>query len=50
MRSLATGLEVETLGICDNAANTAKHRHATFEAKTGSGHVRVSFQREVLDV
>src|SRR5262245_35160998 len=33
------------LTICDNAPNTAKHRPAAFEAKTGSGYVLISFQR-----
>ena len=38
-------LEGDTLKICDNAANLDKGRPATFEAKSGSGHVLITFTR-----
>jgi uncharacterized protein (TIGR03067 family) len=39
-------LEGDTLTTCDNAPNLDKGRPAAFEAKTGSGHVLITFKRE----
>ena len=38
-------LDGDTLKICDNAPDLAKGRPAAFEAKTGSGHVLITFTR-----
>ncbi len=38
-------LDGDTLTICDNAPNLDKARPASFEAKSGSGHVFVTFKR-----
>lgn len=35
----------DTLKICDNADNLEKGRPATFEAKSGSGYVLITFRR-----
>ena len=35
----------DTLTMCDNAPNVAKDRPTAFEAKTGSGHILVTFAR-----
>jgi uncharacterized protein (TIGR03067 family) len=35
----------DRLRICDNAPNLAKSRPASFEAKSGSGHVFITFKR-----
>lgn len=37
-------LDGETLTVCDNAPNLSKGRPATFEAKSGSGYVLVTFK------
>ena len=39
-------LDGDTLTTCDNAPNLDKGRPAAFEAKTGSGHVLITFKRE----
>ena len=38
-------LDGDTLTICDNAPNLEKGRPTTFEAKSGSGHVLITFTR-----
>jgi uncharacterized protein (TIGR03067 family) len=38
-------VDADTLRICDNAPNPDKGRPAAFEARTGSGHVLVTFKR-----
>ena len=38
-------LDGDTLSICDNAPNLDTGRPASFEAKSGSGHVLVTFAR-----
>lgn len=38
-------LDGDTMKICDNADNLAKGRPATFEAKSGSGYVLITFRR-----
>ena len=38
-------LDGDTLTTCDNAPNLDKGRPAAFEAKTGSGHVLITFKR-----
>ena len=38
-------LDGDTLRVCDNAPNLDKGRPAAFEAKSGSGHVLVTFKR-----
>lgn len=38
-------LDGDTLTTCDNAPNLDKGRPAAFEAKTGSGHVFITFER-----
>jgi uncharacterized protein (TIGR03067 family) len=38
-------LDGDTLTTCDNAPNLAKGRPTAFEAKTGSGHVFITFKR-----
>jgi uncharacterized protein (TIGR03067 family) len=38
-------LDGDTLTTCDNAPNPYKGRPATFEAKTGSGHIFITFKR-----
>jgi uncharacterized protein (TIGR03067 family) len=38
-------LDGDTLTTCDNAPNLDKGRPAAFEAKTGSGHVFITFKR-----
>jgi uncharacterized protein (TIGR03067 family) len=38
-------LEGDTLMTCDNAPNLDKSRPAAFEAKTGSGHIFITFKR-----
>jgi uncharacterized protein (TIGR03067 family) len=38
-------LDGDTLRICDNAPNLDKGRPAAFEAKSGSGHVLITFRR-----
>ena len=38
-------VEGDTLKVCDNAPNLAKGRPAAFEARSGSGHVLVTFTR-----
>src|SRR5262245_13102094 len=38
-------LDGDTLKICDNAVNLEKGRPATFEAKSGSGYVLITFRR-----
>ena len=44
----------DTLTTCDNAPNPKKARPATFEAKSGSGYVLITFkrakQREAFDL
>ena len=35
----------DTLMMCDNAPNLDKGRPAAFEAKTGSGHIFITFKR-----
>jgi uncharacterized protein (TIGR03067 family) len=39
-------LDGDTLTTCDNAPNLDKGRPAAFEAKTGSGHILITFKRE----
>jgi uncharacterized protein (TIGR03067 family) len=39
-------LDGDTLTTCDNAPNLDKGRPAAFEAKTGSGHVLITFKCE----
>ena len=38
-------LDGDTLMVCDNAPNLDKGRPAAFEARSGSGHVLITFQR-----
>ena len=38
-------LDGDTLTMCDNAPNLDKGRPAAFEAKTGSGHIVITFKR-----
>jgi uncharacterized protein (TIGR03067 family) len=38
-------LDGDTLTICDNAPDLAKGRPDTFEAKSGSGYVLITFKR-----
>ena len=38
-------LDGDTLTTCDNGPNPDKGRPAAFEAKTGSGHIVITFQR-----
>ena len=38
-------LNGDTLRICDNAPNLDKGRPAAFEARTGSGHILITFKR-----
>ena len=38
-------LDGDTLTTCDNAPNLDKGRPAAFEAKTGAGHVVITFKR-----
>ena len=38
-------LDGDTLTTCDNAPNLDKGRPAAFEAKTGSGHILITFKR-----
>jgi len=38
-------LDGDTLTMCDNAPNLDKARPAAFEAKSGSGHVLITFTR-----
>jgi uncharacterized protein (TIGR03067 family) len=38
-------LDGDTLTTCDNAPNLDKGRPAAFEAKTGSGHICITFKR-----
>ena len=38
-------LDGDTLRVCDNAPNLDKDRPAAFEARSGSGHVLVTFKR-----
>ena len=38
-------LDGDTLTACDNAPNPDKGRPAAFEAKTGSGHIFITFKR-----
>jgi uncharacterized protein (TIGR03067 family) len=38
-------LDGDTLTICDNAPNLDKGRPASFEAKSGSGYVLITFKR-----
>ena len=38
-------LDGDTLMTCDNAPNLDKGRPAAFEAKTGSGHIFITFKR-----
>lgn len=38
-------LDGDTLRVCDNAPNPDKGRPAAFEAKSGSGHVFITFKR-----
>jgi uncharacterized protein (TIGR03067 family) len=38
-------LDGDTLTVCDNAPDLDKGRPTAFEAKTGSGHVLVTFER-----
>jgi uncharacterized protein (TIGR03067 family) len=39
-------LDGDTLTTCDNAPNLDKGRPTAFEAKTGSGHILITFKRE----
>ena len=39
-------LDGDTLTTCDNGPNLDKGRPDTFEAKTGSGHILITFKRE----
>jgi uncharacterized protein (TIGR03067 family) len=38
-------LDGDTLRTCDNGPNLDKGRPAAFEAKTGSGHILITFKR-----
>jgi uncharacterized protein (TIGR03067 family) len=38
-------LDGDTLTTCDNGPNPEKGRPAAFEAKTGSGHILITFRR-----
>jgi uncharacterized protein (TIGR03067 family) len=38
-------LDGDTLTTCDNAPNPSKGRPTAFEAKTGSGHIFITFKR-----
>jgi uncharacterized protein (TIGR03067 family) len=38
-------LDGDTLTICDNAPDMDKGRPAAFEARTGSGHIFITFKR-----
>lgn len=38
-------LDGDTLRTCDNASDLAKNRPAAFAAKSGSGHVFITFKR-----
>jgi uncharacterized protein (TIGR03067 family) len=38
-------LDGDTLRVCDNAPNLDKGRPTAFEAKSGSGHVFITFKR-----
>ena len=38
-------LDGDTLMVCDNAPNLNKARPASFEAKSGSGYVLITFER-----
>ena len=38
----------DTLTTCDNAPDPAKGRPSTFEAKSGSGYVLITFKRSKL--
>jgi uncharacterized protein (TIGR03067 family) len=38
-------LDGDTLTTCDNGPNPEKGRPAAFEAKTGSGHIVITFKR-----
>jgi len=38
-------LDGDTLSMCDNAPNLDEGRPTAFEAKSGSGHVRITFKR-----
>jgi uncharacterized protein (TIGR03067 family) len=38
-------LDGDTLRVCDNAPNLDKDRPVAFEARSGSGHVLVTFKR-----
>ena len=38
-------LDGDTLTTCDNGPNLDKGRPAAFEAKTGSGHILITFKR-----
>jgi hypothetical protein len=38
-------LDGDTLMTCDNAPNPYKGRPTAFEAKTGSGHILITFKR-----
>jgi uncharacterized protein (TIGR03067 family) len=38
-------LDGDTLKVCDNAPNLDKGRPAAFEARSGSGHVLITFRR-----
>jgi uncharacterized protein (TIGR03067 family) len=38
-------LDGDTLTVCDNAPNLDKGRPAAFEAKPGSGHILITFER-----
>jgi uncharacterized protein (TIGR03067 family) len=39
-------LDGNTLTTCDNAPNLDKGRPTAFEARTGSGHILITFKRE----
>jgi uncharacterized protein (TIGR03067 family) len=39
-------LDGDTLTTCDNAPNLDKGRPTAFEARTGSGHILITFKRE----
>ena len=39
-------LDGDTLTTCDNGPNPDKGRPTAFEAKTGSGHILITFKRE----
>jgi len=38
-------LRDDTLMVCDNAPNLDKGRPAAFEARSGSGHILITFKR-----